>query len=564
MSFGDEAIFDKLFLKGMRPYLWIAAVIVMLYSKSLWYGYTYLDDNILIMRNIEFLKDLSNIWSAFWIKVFPKSYLPYYRPLLTISLMLDAQFAENSLLFYHITNIAIHIAASCLLFLFLKNLGYGRELSFFFSVIFAVHPALSQGVAWLPGRNDTMLAVFVLASTIFFIVFLRNRKQVSYAAHMFFFALALFTKETALVLAPLSLLYMRLVAKESLFSRRTVALISGWTGIGIVWFLFREQAVQNSKVMNFYEMGSLIAAYLPAVLQFLGKVFFPFNLSVFPIIADTTMAYGIAAAALLAAAVFMSRHGRKDMMIFGAAWAVMFLLPSLIRANTRLVADFLEHRLYVPIIGCIVILCETDTVAFLDKHKMLMRSCALIVIALFSFLTFRHMDNFADKFAFWRNAVRTSPRSSFAHLALAIAYADDGMGEEAESEYRKCLQLDPLEPGAIYGLGAIYYSKGMISEAERQMKKTIAAYPGYDIAHLELGVIYYKTGRLKEAENMWNKAVSINPANVHAYKNLAIYYYEQKRFDKAAYCVRRLKEMGFRVPNNFIELLAQEGVTGLK
>lgn len=550
--------FEEIFLTGWRPYLWIGAITVLIYFKTIWYGFTYLDDNILILDNISFLRNLSNTWDAFFLKVFQRSYLPYYRPLLTISFMLDAHMSGASLISYHITNILIHITASGLLFVFLKGLGYQKEMSFLFSLIFAVHPVLSQGVAWVPGRNDTLLAVFALASFISLSSYLRSGKMVSYAGHILFFALALFSKETAFVMMPICILYIHLIAKEKLFSSHERVLAMGWAIIALIWIFFRTQAVQGAKVMNYYEMAVLVISYMPAVLQFLGKIFFPFNLSVFPIIPDTTLIYGTTAACIVIAALVMTKNRRSNFILFGIAWAALFLMPSLIRANTRLAADFLEHRVYVPIIGCIVVLCETGAIKKLSEDKIVMRVSAAIVIMLFSVITFIHIDNFKDRFAYWRNAAKTSPRSSFAHLALAIAYHDNGREDVAIEEYQKCLKLDPQESGALYGMGNIYFRKGVLDRAEKEFRKTIAAYPLCDIGYLALGTIYYKKGDMKAAEKAWDKAVLINSRNTKAYKNLAIYYYEQKEFKKAIDCVRQLQEMDVNVPEEFLKSIGMK------
>jgi protein O-mannosyl-transferase len=93
----------------------------------------------------------------------------YYRPMMTISLILDAQIGGASPFIYHFTDIVIHLLASCLLFLFFKKLNYRKDLSFFFALIFAIHPVLSQAVGWIPGRNDTLLTVFILLAFIAFI-----------------------------------------------------------------------------------------------------------------------------------------------------------------------------------------------------------------------------------------------------------------------------------------------------------------------------------------------------------------------------------------------------------
>ncbi|MBN2453752.1 MAG: tetratricopeptide repeat protein [Candidatus Omnitrophica bacterium] len=544
-----------IFLKGWRPYAWIAVIIALVYSKAIWYGFTYLDDNILILGNMNFLRDISNSWDSFFLKVFPRSYLPYYRPLLTISLILDAQLSGASPVSYHASNIIFHFAATCLLFTFLGRMGYRRDISFLFSMIFAVHPVLSQGVAWIAGRNDTLLAVFILSSFIFFMDYIKDGAASRYMAHMVFFMLALFTKETALITAPMCLFYMHAISGERLFSRHEKALAAGWLVVIFLWSFMRSGAVEGSKSMNYYEMGSLIFAYLPAAVQFLGKVFFPFNLSVFPIIRDTAFIYGAVAIFFLVFSLAATKRRRDNYVIFGLLWMALFMAPSLIRANTRLVADFLEHRVYVPVIGCIIVLCETDAIRRLSERKTAMWASAAAVIALFASITFIHIDNFKDQFSFWRNAAKTASHSSFSHLALAVAYHDAGMEDAAMEEYRKCLALDPMDPSALYGIGNIYMRRGMLDDAEKQFKKAKAAYPAYDNAYMALGVVRYRKGDLRGAERMWNKAIATDPRNISAYRNLAIYYGERKDFTKAAICARQLQRLGAYVPEDFLKYI---------
>jgi tetratricopeptide (TPR) repeat protein len=543
--------------EGRRPYLWIAASVFVLYFKSLWFGYTHLDDNILILGNERFLSSLSNVAEAFMQKVFAKSFLPYYRPVLMVSLILDTKIGSGAPLFYHLTNIALHAGASCLVAAFLLSLGYGRLESFLSGMIFAVHPALSQGVAWIPGRNDTLLAVSVLGAFIAFLRMMRDGRSWPYLAHVALFLAALFTKETALVVIPLGLIYMYLVAGEKLISRKSAALWIGWSVSVLVWHQFRSVAVQGTMPLSFYDMACLQVAYLPALIQFAGKIFFPFNLSVFPIIADTGYAFGAAAVTLLACAVIFTKKRRYRYIVFGAAWAVLFLLPSLIRANFRISADFLEHRVYVPVIGVFVVLLETDFVRKAPARSL--AAGALIVIAVFASITFRHIDNFRDRSAFWLNAVRTSPHSSFAHLAMALSCHESGRLDEAAGEYRSCLAIDPSEPGAFYGLGKIYLAKGLEREAEAELRKTIAVYPYYANAHIELGALYHKEGRLAEAERCWVRAFGIEPKNPVTNKFLAIYYFEKGDLEKSRVHAKILEDMGLRPPEDFLKKLGAEG-----
>ncbi len=548
--------FRRYFLEGWRPYLWIAAVIAAVYAKSISFGYTFLDDNVLILKNYDFLKDMTNIVPAFFRKVFADSYLPYYRPLLTVSFILDAQIGGTSLVFYHITNIIFHTVASCLVLVFLTRFGYEKLPSFLLSMIFAVHPVLSQGVVWIPGRNDTIMAVFILASFISLIGMLRTERWAYYAGHLIFFLLAIFTKETALVLIPVSLAYLYLIANERILSRNAVVLAVGWMVCAFLWYSCRLVAVRGSMDITVVDVLTVLFAYLPAAIQFMGKIFFPVNLSVFPIMQDTTYLYGVVSVAAIFIALLFTKQKRYNYIVFGFAWAILFLLPSLMRANYRISADFIEHRVYVPMIGLFIVLLETDLLKNMKKPAM--TAAATLAIVGCVILTFIHIDNFRDRFAFWTNAVRTSPHSPFAHMAMGNIEYDSGRIDEAEVEYKKALALDPLEMKSLFGLGKVYLKKGMFKEAEKAFRKTLAVYPFYDNAYMELGVLYYKQGKPDEAKQAWIKAITIEPNNAEANKCLAIFYKEQKDYAMAAYYARQLRRMGLEPPADFMKSIGVE------
>jgi tetratricopeptide (TPR) repeat protein len=550
-----ERVFGRFFLDGYLPFLWIALLAVLLYTRTLSFGYTYLDDNLLISGNREFLSDPSKIPTAFLQKVFPGSFLPYYRPVLIISFIADTVLGKGAPVMYHLTNVAIHACASSLVFLFLLRLGYDRWQSFAGGAVYAVHPALAQAVAWIPGRNDSLLAVFVLASFISFVDFVRVRSWRRYAAHIIFFALALYTKESALVIVPLCVLYLHIIEREGILSANEKALLPGWMIALALWYWTRSIALAGPGEVTIFDIGTLVVVYMPAAVQFIGKIFFPFNLSVFPVIEDTTFAYGAAALLLLSAAVAFTRNKRYGFMVFAFAWAALFILPSLIRANYRISADFLEHRVYVAVVGFMILVFETEPVKRLCRNRKAFAAAAIAVVMLFSAINAGYSGAFAGRDSFWANAVKHSPHSPFAHLARGMGYYDAGALDEAEREYRACLALDPLKAGAMYHLGKVYFRKGGLEEAERQYRKALAIYPYYDGAYLELGIACYRQRKAGAAAEAWKKAARLNPGDVNAHKFLAILYYEEKDYAGSMRHVRRLQAMGSDVPDGFLESL---------
>jgi len=502
----------------------------LVYLRTLFFGYTYLDDNALVLDNQIFLRHLSNIIPAFGVDVFHvlHSATVYYRPLLTISFILDAQWGGASPGAYHLTNLLIHLCASCLIYRFLTALAYGPEEGLFWSLAFTVHPVLSQAVAWIPGRNDSLLAIFVLAAFISLVGFLRTRKMRLLLGHLSCFALGLLTKESAACVVPLGLCYWASAVEGRGRIRNGMVLLSGWGLVLALWFFLRQSALQNPIHMTMTDMARAVWHNSPAVIPLAGKIFFPLDLSVMPVLRDMSFLYGFAAIGGLSAALWASSKKSWPRVLFGLSWFFLFLWPSFIRPNPAIAAEFLEHRLYLPIVGIIILLCETSWLK--DRVVSSQRGADLagLILAALALGAFNHSRNFQDRQSFWSNAVETSPHSPLAHRNLGAMYYLGGQPSLAEPEYRKALELNPLEPMAHNNLGLIYMAQGLLPEAEQEFLRELAINPSYDKAFLNLGDLRYRQGRGGDAAVLWIKALESNPVCSEACRNLADYYKKNK------------------------------------
>ncbi|MFA4844436.1 MAG: tetratricopeptide repeat protein [Candidatus Margulisiibacteriota bacterium] len=494
---------NDIFLKGSRPYLWIIGIGFLLYAQTLLFGFTNFDDDALIQNNYSTLHSFSKITQVFREDVFhndPDSPHYYYRPMLILSFMLDAQLGGISPFRFHLTNILLHLLAACLLFVFLKKLKYKRALSLFLSLIFTVHPALTQAVAWVPGRNDSLLAVFALLAFISFLDFKETKKWSACLLHFLFFVLALFTKETAMMLPLLCLAYIYLIMKGKLFSANNLGLISGWLVVFAFWFSLRLAAVKTAIPLADVVRSSYLS--LPAVLPYLGKIFFPFNLSAIPLLRDMTFDCGIAAFLFILNALIFTKERRNNFVAFGILWFLLFLLPSFIcKGPSGEIIILIEHRIYLSLIGLCIVLLETDLLKRLDLTNMRSFLAGLQFILFFSLIAFNHSVIFKNGTGFWENVVRNSPHMTIAHWKLANHYARAGLADKAEIEYKRAIELN-------------YWLR---------------------LAHNNLGCIYKEQNRLKEAKAEFEIEIKINPASNFAYINLGNIYYDRKNYKQAIY-----------------------------
>jgi Tfp pilus assembly protein PilF len=527
----------------VSPYLAIVAVVFLVHGPTLVFDFVSLDDDQLVLRDHAFLRDPSNVAQAFRRDVFGTG-TPAYRPFLTLSLMLDAWMGGKAPLVYHVSNVVLHALATIGVFLVLIASGYPRGPSTLASVIFAVHPLLTPAVAWIPGRNDSLLAVFALAAWIAFVRYARSGSWPAYAAHVALFAGALFTKETALALPCLSLVYLGLFARASLRSRRTTFLAAGWLGAIVVWWGLRATALAGSKPAPV--TVEALATNARAVLELLGAIVLPLQLPVYPTFSMRASVTGIVVILGVAAAAWLARPERRTHLVFGATWFIALLMPTLAFRETPAAFDYLHHRVYLPLVGVTIVALEIVQGRRVPLGAPARARLAVAVAVVLAGLTIVHARQYRDGVTFWSAAVAAAPRSAEARHSLGHVLHMRGDLAGAEAGYRAAIELRPADPAAspkyYVNLGMVYEAKGIPAEAMRKYEEAIALAPDFAPAHLNLGTIRYREGRLPEAEAEYVRALALDPRLVLAHVNMcAIRFHQQRLVEAEGFCRKALE-----------------------
>src|SRR5690606_40630409 len=88
---------------------------------------------------------------------------------------------------------------------------------------------------------------------------------------------------------------------------------------------------------------------LPLIIQYLGKIFFPFNLSVFPVMEDTVYYYGIAAILFIGVITYLARPIQNKRYWAGILFFLIFIVPILM-VRSSMNKQTYALRLYFPFI----------------------------------------------------------------------------------------------------------------------------------------------------------------------------------------------------------------------
>ena len=531
------------------PAVWLAVAALLVYAPSLSFRLTDYDDGIFINTFQDYNEDLRNLFVSFGRGVFDAVRDTYYRPIFSDVMILNYQLADHghNIAMYHAVNILFHIVAVVLLYKLLTRLKIKELHAFILTLFFAVHPVLSMAVAWIPGRNDTMLAVSVFSYLIFTIDYSVTGKLRPLLLSALFLLIAYFTKETAVAAVPVAFILVTFVMRHNWKERRNLIQYGVWIACFAVWFAVRSVASIQSGRLSPVQMVHDFIHKIPLISQYIGKICFPFNLSVFPIMADTVNYYGIIALALLGLCLYLNTKREMSVAFSGIGIFLLFLLPALIVPESINKQTF-EHRLYLPMLGILILLSQT----VLFKNKLSDARLFIMGIAICAALAvfnFNYVQNYSGPNAFWSQAVESSPHSAYANMMLA-ARTDDAA--ESKKLFLKAYSLDPKQVYMNFIYGVMLQNKDSILASEKYLldEKANSGYYecDYYLARVALEKKDYNSA-IAYLQSFLKKA----PGNKTANDNLLLLFLDTDQNDKAKAQAIHMKKYGLELPESVVK-----------
>jgi hypothetical protein len=516
---------------GLLIVLGLAAAV---HAQSLGFDFSHLDDDRLVLDRTAELSNLKNAP-----KLFREAYSPfkgesnYFRPMVGLSFMLDTRLpiAPGP---FHRTNVLLHLIACALFFTLLTRLGFANPIAVVAASLFAVHPVSVATVAWIPGRNESLLACFFLASWLAFLSWRSSRALGWLAAHLVLLLAALLTKETAVVLVPI--LWTSLWATDDRTPlTRSPEILVGWIAVVALWLVWRGGATLAPSPPNpeLFDAGR----HLLSLLMLSGKALIPLNLSPLANPLDSLVWPGVVAVAVVGAAIWKSE--RRRFSLFAAGAFLLLLAPTLVSPTDLL----LESRLYLPIACLLLVLAEWLRSNPPKRNALLGWSVAAVV--LMGAESVAYGGDYRDPLAVGAACVRSAPDLAFAYMTDGMAWATKGDGERAGRDFRKALELDPKHLLAHNDLAVLAMQRNDLDEAEREINAELAVNPTLDKAHLNLGLVRRSQKRYAEAVTELTRAVELDPDSIKNMGELYVTYRDMGDTQNAARWQAVLARHGF-------------------
>ncbi|MBW2294062.1 MAG: tetratricopeptide repeat protein [Deltaproteobacteria bacterium] len=415
---------------------------------------------------------------------------------------------------YHLFSLIVHIANAFLVFLLLQALSLGRVGSFLGSLLFLVHPIQTQAVSYVSGLAGPLLLLFLLSGILLWIASLSQedsgRRALLFACVIALFVGGFFTKSSIVIILPLAvLLAIYLVLTERVAVTRYLVLSVAGISLLAFGFLAIKLTLLNFagtvgmvEGYNVYTDSLLVrmSTFISVLDRYVEMILWPASLSYGKpkVIYATLFTYhGAVGLIILAIGLLAAVRARTWPLVFlGVGWFFAALAP--FSGLIPLTSMYLEHWLYIPLIGVTILIAGFYQSASLVNRNNLANVAIPILLILVTRTAVRNYD-WADPERFYvadmravgpsvqmlnnlaihyikvekvdlaikalELVIETVDTAPEPHDNLAQIYARRGDYFAARSEFLKALEIDPYNRNALIGLRDLYDSRGKLKES---------------------------------------------------------------------------------------------------
>ena len=535
-------------IRWIMPLILSAAVIVI-YSRTAGYGFSFLDDRIYIQNN-EIVQSGLSLESV--AQAFTRPVGHVYIPVVIISYMVDREIFGDWPGGYHLTNLLFHLLNTILLFWVLRKL-LGRDgPAAVAALLFAVHPIHVESVAWIAERKDVLSGFFFLATVGVYARWTRRSGIGLYVLGLVLYLLGLMSK-AMLVSLPLCLLlldYWPLGRLSEAGRPGEVSIKPTFKRIleKVPFFLlagFFSLATLGSTASSAVKMDLAILPLAPRIenalisyVAYLSKLILPVHLGVlYPhprleVSHWQAVASGCLLAFLLGAAYH--RRRRQPYILMGLLWFLVTLVPviGLVQAGPQGMAD---RFVYIPFMGLYMIagLAVFDYLERKPGTSRIFQTSGAVILAVLTLLSIRQAGFWRDSLTLFQHTAAVTKKNWIMENNIANILSSRGRQDEALRHLSLAWDYAPWEAMTNYNLGIFYQKRKDYPKSVFHLGRTLKADPKYPRARASLGASLAGMGRLEEAARELEAALSTEDSPVDLHLGLGRVYEAMGQTDRA-------------------------------
>jgi Flp pilus assembly protein TadD len=502
-------------LRGMLKSRYLCPILLLsgtllVWGTSLWNGFVW-DDRILIQKNEANLSSVSLVqafFSDFWSTETERGQSNYYRPLVSLSYMLDYAVYGLNPAGYHATNILIHTGCVLALWYLLVLLGLSSGSAAVAAGLWAVHPSVAESVAWVSGRTDSLATLCMLLSVVTAIQGGEAKggrsRWILYSAG--FFGAGLLCKESALVTPLLTVLFLIYMGKRGKIDG---AFVYGSLAVLLAWVVLRV-AVLAQPIGAEAGEGMPLSLVLLSLLHTWGTLVWPpaFRIEYGSSLTGQALVGGAALGAILLVwmvLVIISNQGSRIVRYLYLAALVAFI-PSVMAVVLK---SMIGSRL-VYTASAFVLVGFVQGLRIVERTPRAKRAFAAVFVIL-AVMTVQRAQLWRSDITLFSAALEAPDPSTRNHLNLGIALFDDGDLAGALIQLHHDMEHAALDQ-KYYMLSLLYTAIRCEGLAEEYLGKSIEASPTNYSAYHNLAGLQAVQGRNDEARQTLTKIAERDPS----------------------------------------------------
>jgi len=538
------------------------ALAVLLYAPTLGYALVGYDDTWLLQDNwIVQTPSWHSLRTIFFELDVERrlSLAPEYLPVRDLSVMLDYAIWGDWYVGFHLTNIALYLGAIVAWFLALEAFGLDRRVVGLALLLWAVHPAHAESVAWLAERKGLLAMALSGVCAVGFSRFRAGRRVFWLVLAVIAALAAVWSKaHAAFAIGSLAMLELMLPARRVSWRRSLIGL-AAIGGVAVAAFVPVALLAHDSSVVGIAaptggraELVLGIHGFYVQLVMMLHRNSVSYPLALHgPSAVDLVI--GTVALLVLVAMLCMPRGRRLaphvEIRAACVLWLFAWLPVSHLLVPLRMVVVADRYMLF-PTLGFALLIAATASRVASARART---ALVLIMIAASALRSWDAQSNWRDGESLWGRAVASNPDDGGAWSMYAEAVASNGQRERAIAIVREgkthsraprlvmreallslevgdratgsALMREAASAGehrAMSNLALLLLEDGASAEALAWARRSVQEVPLYEKGQRNLGKVALAAGYPEEALVAFERAYALQPRSLPNRFNLAL------------------------------------------
>jgi hypothetical protein len=456
-----------------------------------------------------------------------------YHPIPMATVWLQARLSTEPA-FYRAFNVVVHVGCAALWLVWTtRRLQWPGALAAIISVVFLVHPSVTEVVMWITGRHDSLATLAVLGALLLWPDDGTVRMGRMVGASLL--ALAAFFCKEPYVVAPVILALCHLhgerAAGRGLMTRATAALALPFAAVGTGFAVRAWLHIASSSDQLHASPGTHLRSYATLLAHYAAQVAtFGNGLTTesWVPLSGATSAGVLGGAGVLFG--FLAWRGRRGSTIastalLGCAWFAVALAPHIVSLPT--IGMFGNRYAYFPLLGfCMALGAGVQAIAAtVDEKAPRLRSPLLgaagVLILLMALQTTAEAAHWQDEITLFGADVDAAPEDahSLYHLATAVGHRS-GCGA-AIPLYQRAVASDPGYQRAWHNLAGCLVDERRWPDAVVAGQRALQLAPDGPRDEFNLGIALVGADRQAEGLRHLVRANQLDPSYAPARDALA-------------------------------------------